>query len=274
MLNWTEYGGNWLLLPPRPIAIVHFLGGAFVAAAPQVTYRLLLEALAQAGYGVIATPFINTFDHEAIAEEVCRKFSTTLGQLQRNGTLAPDLPIYGIGHSMGCKVHVLIGSTFEVERAGNILMAFNNYPAKRSIPFLDQMIPSLNPLIKQISPDIDLDVEFSPSPEQTLQLVDAYYGVERNLLVKFRSDTIDQTKSLAQVLERRFPGRVNIARLNGNHLTPVAQDVQWQASREFSPIDAIGQWMKQEFYRDIGVLKEEVLNWMNPRPLIDLKPLR
>ncbi len=91
--------------------------------------------------------------------------------------------------------------------------------------------------------------------------------------MKFRSDTIDQTKSLAQVLERRFPGRVEIARLNGNHLTPVAQDVQGQTSKEFSPIDAIAQWMKQEFYRDIGVLKDEVLNWINPRPSINLQPL-
>lgn len=47
----------------QPGAIIHFLGGAFVAAAPHLTYRWLLEALYQEGYAVISTPFINTFDH-------------------------------------------------------------------------------------------------------------------------------------------------------------------------------------------------------------------
>ena len=76
-MDWHEISGNWVLVPPRPTAIVHFLGGAFVAAAPQVTYRALLEFLADQGYVVVATPFINTFDHEAIARQVARAFEQT-----------------------------------------------------------------------------------------------------------------------------------------------------------------------------------------------------
>lgn len=41
-----------MLRPPHratPKAIVHFVGGAFVGAAPQLTYRLLLELLASKG---------------------------------------------------------------------------------------------------------------------------------------------------------------------------------------------------------------------------------
>ena len=37
-----------MLYPPKnraPEAVVHFLGGAFVGAAPQLSYRLFLEAL-------------------------------------------------------------------------------------------------------------------------------------------------------------------------------------------------------------------------------------
>ncbi|MGL5081081.1 MAG: DUF1350 family protein, partial [Microcoleaceae cyanobacterium] len=51
-MDWREVSGNWVLIPPRPKAIVHFLGGAFVAAAPQMTYRWILEPLAQQGYAV------------------------------------------------------------------------------------------------------------------------------------------------------------------------------------------------------------------------------
>ena len=49
--DWTEVQGNWVLRPPnrRATAVVHFLGGAFVGAAPQLTYRLFLEAMAAKG---------------------------------------------------------------------------------------------------------------------------------------------------------------------------------------------------------------------------------
>lgn len=263
-MAWQERNGNWLLIPARPQGIVHFLGGAFVAAAPQVTYRWLLEALYGAGYAVVATPFINTFDHEAIAEDVVTRFEGTLKRLRASGELLNcDLPIYGFGHSMGCKLHLLIGSTYEVARSGNILMAFNNYPAKQAIPFFDQVAPNLSPLMAQVAPTVRLDLEFTPSPEETLRLVDRDYAVERNLLIKFRSDNIDQTRAIATVLERRFPQGTTIKRLNGNHLTPTAQDIQWQANDNFSPFDALGQWMKQEFYRDINDLKIETLRWLS-----------
>jgi hypothetical protein len=67
-MDWQEIAGNWVLVPPKPVAIVHFLGGAFVATAPSLTYRWLLENLAEQGYLVVATPFVNTVDHGVIAE--------------------------------------------------------------------------------------------------------------------------------------------------------------------------------------------------------------
>ncbi|HEY9652902.1 MAG TPA: DUF1350 family protein, partial [Coleofasciculaceae cyanobacterium] len=32
----------------------------------------------------------------------------------------------------------------------------------------------------------------------------------------------------------------------------------------FTPFDAIGQWMKQEVYRDLNRLQREILRWLNP----------
>jgi hypothetical protein len=55
--DWQEVEGNWVLRPPQGVrteAAVHFLGGAFVGAAPQLTYRLLLESLASRGVMVRA----------------------------------------------------------------------------------------------------------------------------------------------------------------------------------------------------------------------------
>jgi hypothetical protein len=253
-MDWQEVSGCWVLIPPRPSAIIHFLGGAFVAAAPQVTYRWLLEQLGRQGYAIIATPFVNTLDHAAIARDVLNRFETTIDRLQATNVLRKRyMPIYGLGHSMGCKLHLLIGSLFKVERAGNILISFNNYPATRAIPFIEQL--NINPAF---------NVEFRPSPLETNELIAQRYQVRRNLLIKFTNDDIDQTVSLTQVLQERFPNMVVIQTLNGSHVTPLGQDVNWRTGSVFTPFDAVGQWMKQEVYRDLHQLKREVIRWLEP----------
>lgn len=251
-MDWIEISNSWVLIPLRPKAIIHFLGGAFVASAPQLTYRWLLEQLAQQGYAIVATPFINTLDHHLIAKQVLWTFEDCLEDLYTARLLRRRmLPIYGLGHSMGCKLHLLIGSLFPVERAGNILMCFNNYAARESIPLVEQLSSMV-------------EVEFSPSPAQTNQLVLERYQIRRNLLIQFSKDTLDQTLPLNKILQARFPGMVAIVRLNGDHQTPLAQDLNWPVGETFTPFDALGQWMKQQIYQDIYCLREEVLRWLNP----------
>jgi hypothetical protein len=253
-MDWQEVSSNWVLIPPRPKGIVHFLGGAFVAAAPHVTYRWLLEQLGRQGYAVIATPFVNTLNHTAIARDVLNGFEITLDRLKAKTLLSKRyLPIYGVGHSMGCKLHLLIGSLFSVERAGNILISFNNYPAMRAIPLVEQI--NINPAF---------NIEFTPSPLETNELIAKHYEVRRNLLIKFTNDDIDQTVSLTQVLQQRFPNMVAVQTLPGTHTTPLGQDVNWRSGAVFTPFDAIGQWMKQEIYRDLNQLKREIIRWLDP----------
>ena len=252
MINWQEISGNWVLVPRHPIAIVHFLGGAFVATAPQLTYRWLLEELAAKGYVVVATPFLNTLDHAAIAQSVLQSFDSVIAQLHTTSVLRKRyLPVYGLGHSMGCKLHLLIGSLSPVERAGNILISFNNYAARDAIPLVQQFTPTLA-------------IEFTPSPLETNDLVRERYNIRRNLLIKFTNDTIDQSAALTQVLQQRFPNMVTAQTLPGTHTTPLGQDVSWQPGATFTPFDAFGQWFKQEVYRDLNQLKRAILLWLNP----------
>jgi hypothetical protein len=271
-MEWQEIYGNWVLVPPRPIGIIHFLGGAFVATAPQVTYRALLEALAAQGYAIVATPFVNTLDHATTAQRVMRVSNLALDYLTNEVLRQHSLPIYGIGHSMGCKLHLLIGSLFPQDRAGNILISFNNYPARRSIPLVEQFT-QLSKFTSQLASQFNsalppfaaaFDVEFTPSPEETNRLVLESYQIPRNLLIKFTNDDIDQTRSLHGVLLDRFPELTSVEILKGNHLTPLGQDVKWQAGKEFTPFDAVGQFLKQEFYRDLNQLKQIMLMWLNP----------
>ncbi|MGB3510965.1 MAG: DUF1350 family protein [Microcoleaceae cyanobacterium] len=252
-MEWQESFGNWVLIPPHPKAVIHFLGGAFVATAPHLTYRCLLETLANQGYAVVATPFVNTLDHLAIAKDVLSSFDNCLNHLHTSRMLRKKyLPIYGIGHSMGCKLHLLIGSFFSVERAGNILISFNNFAARDAIPLVEQISSVMK-------------VEFTPSPQMTNRLIQKRYQIRRNLLIKFNDDNIDQTLRLSDILRLRFPNMVTVQRLKGNHLTPLGQDLAWPTLGEvYTPVDAIGQWVKQEVYRDLNQVKGEILRWLNP----------
>jgi hypothetical protein len=54
--------GAWVLYPPngrQPEAVVHFLGDAFVGAAPQLSYRLFLEALSNRDI-LVSNPQVGT----------------------------------------------------------------------------------------------------------------------------------------------------------------------------------------------------------------------
>lgn len=254
-MEWQEISGSWVYLPRQEVkGILHFLGGAFVATAPQISYRTILEQLSQEGYGIIATPFLNTFDHFAIAREVLNRLETVIERLQRNNKLSRGyVPIYGIGHSMGCKLHLLIGSLYDVERAGNILISFNNYPASRAVPLMEQF--NVNPMI---------NIEFDPSPAETEKLIGEHYNVRRNLLLKFTQDDLDQSVNLNSVLGNRFPNLVTLRTIKGNHLTPLNQKIQWQTGTSFTPIDAIGQWFNQGMSQNLQNLQRELVTWLNP----------
>ncbi len=250
-MDWQEISGNWVLVPDRPIAIIHFLGGAFVATAPQLTYRRLLEYLGSQGYAIVATPFVNTFDHIEIAKSVLQSFDRALEILQTRILKKRYIPVYGMGHSMGCKLHLLIGSLFAVERAGNILISFNNFSARDAVPLVDQFSPVFS-------------VEFTPSPLETNRIIGDRYQIRRNLLVKFDNDSLDQTYTLSELVKKRFPEMVTFQTLRGSHTTPIGQDIKWQSGASFSPFDAIGQWMRQEIYRELAELETAIVRWLNP----------
>jgi len=264
-MDWQELYGNWVLVPDRPVAMIHFLGGAFVATAPQLTYRRMLERLALEGYAIVATPFVNTFDHHAIAQTVYRNFNRAVESLFETTLRRRYLPIYGIGHSMGCKLHLLIGSQFPVERAGNILISFNNYAARDAVPLVEQVTSIFSQFSSMFSSTVPaFEMEFTPSPIETTRIISEGYQVPRNLLIRFRDDTIDQTRGLRTVLEDRFPDMVVARTLSGNHLTPLGPDVKWQTGDAFAPWDAIAQWMRQEVYRDLHQLERTIIHWLNP----------
>ncbi|KAK7262729.1 hypothetical protein RJT34_30309 [Clitoria ternatea] len=267
--DWSEVEGSWILKPKssKPNFVVHFIGGIFVGAAPQLTYRWFLERLSEKGVLVIATPYASGFDHFLIADEVQFKFDRCYRVLQET---IQDLPVFGVGHSLGSVVHLLIGSRYAVQRSGNVLMAFNNKEASSAVPLFSPVLvpmaqtigpllsdifssPTLRagaemtlkqlenvspPIMKQVLPLVEqlpplyMDLvkgreDFSPKPEETRRLIKSYYGISRNLLIKFKDDLIDETSTLAQVLSSEAAISsvldMSIRKLAGDHGLPLQQ---------------------------------------------------
>ncbi|GMH43493.1 hypothetical protein BSKO_11415 [Bryopsis sp. KO-2023] len=267
--DWEEIEGCWVLRPSSgnpPEAVVHFLGGAFIGAAPQLAYRGFLEALADREILVVATPFNTTFDHLRTADEAQFKFDSAIRAL---GPYAEGTPVYGVGHSLGSLIHLLISSRYAIQRAGNILLSFNNKPATEVVPFLAQVTPSISilapimsqlstspfrptaemlqealkgmspsvvrqvaPILEQFAP-IYMDVsqgrqEFTPSPEDTRERIRSYYGVPRNLLMKFTDDTLDESDGLASMLQVSGIASIldmTVRTLPGDHMRPMQKNL-------------------------------------------------
>jgi len=147
MGRWEEVGGNFLLRPPDhgsnpPKAVLHFLGGAFVGAAPHLTYRYLLTGLAEKGFLVVATPYNLSFDYVQTCDMVLERFEEVAIPLARE---YGALPVVGIGHSCGALLHVLITCLFpDTPRLANALISFNNQNVQKAIPAFEELVVPLS----------------------------------------------------------------------------------------------------------------------------------
>ncbi|KAH0461313.1 hypothetical protein IEQ34_008888 [Dendrobium chrysotoxum] len=192
-----------------------FYWGIFVGATPQLTYRLFLERLSNKGVLVIATPFASRFDHFSIADEVQLKYDRSMRSLT---DIENDLPTFGIGHSLGSVIHLLIGSRYAVQRNGNVLLAFNNKEASLAIPLFSPVIvpmaQSLGPLLTQLtsSPSIRRGAEIAmrqleslspPIMKQVLPLIEQLPPLYMDL-VNGREDFIPKPEETSRLIKSYY----------------------------------------------------------------------
>ena len=139
--RWEELHSNYILRPPnnqQPRALLHFLGGALLGAAPQLSYRYVLERLSSRGYLVVATPYQLSFDHMATCDEIIERFELVAPDLARQ---YGAVPVVGVGHSCGSLLHMLITSLFpDTPRAANALISYNNRGVSEAIPGFEEFI--------------------------------------------------------------------------------------------------------------------------------------
>ncbi|MEY3750322.1 MAG: hypothetical protein RLZZ186_741 [Cyanobacteriota bacterium] len=233
-MNWRQQGSLWCLQPPQARGLIQFIGGSYLAATPQLSYRRLLEALARQGLAIQAWSYVPGFDHQAQANEAWKLF--------RGARPSNDPPLLlRLGHSLGCKLHLLAPDN---GRGCSALAAlsFNNFSAERSVP-----------LLAELGPRLGIQSEFSPSPAETLRLVSANYRQPRNLLVRFNRDGIDQSRRLLEVLQQRPGDQSQLLELSGDHLTPASAGLRQ---------NLLGAWADDPSrQRQIDTLAETIGRW-------------
>lgn len=144
---------------------------------------------------MIGVPINASFDHKSLALETAKVVGQTTQELVSRWDV-PWIPVFGMGHSLGAKIQLLI-SCFEEARqdqgpcVANILIAFNNFTAAQSIPMWDNMRNSWLSGTERSAQELekvsrflkDLDFSrFSPlNNEQNAAAVDTAAQVLRNV---------------------------------------------------------------------------------------------
>ena len=234
MARWRQRGEIWELgsTASAPLGSVEFIGGSYLAATPQLSYRRLLEALAARGWHVLAWSYVPGFDHQSQANQAWRRFR----DLRGGGP-----PPLRLGHSLGCKLHLLAPDGGR-GGCGLAALSFNNFSAERSVP-----------LLAELGQQLRFRSEFSPSPEETLRQVAGSYRQPRNLLVRFSRDGLDQSRRLLAALRERPNDSSAVLELPGDHLTPASAGLRR---------NLLGDWADDPArQRQIDALAERISSW-------------
>ena len=203
-MSFTKYQFNsFCFWPSNPKKIVEFIGGSYLATKPDLTYKRFIESLIKRNYAVHAYKYLPQFDHQDISLNAWRDFKKCKNLLSKR--IGRDLESLRIGHSLGCKLH-LISPDGGRNSIGFVSISFNNFSANKSIPFL-----------KNISRKLEFNSEFSPSPSKTFGIIQNTYTQENNLLIKFDSDKLDQTNALISSLKKRERDNSRGVILKGSH---------------------------------------------------------
>jgi len=212
--------------PSNPKKIIEFIGGSYLATRPDFAYKRFIENLLKKNYAVHAYRYIPQFDHQEIASEAWKDFKKCKKVFFKR--ISKELKTVRVGHSLGCKLH-LISPDGGRNCEKFISISFNNFSANKSIP-----------LLKNISKRLDFRSEFSPSPNRTLKIINNTYIQNKNLLIKFDDDKLDQTESLLSALKLRENDNSKGLLMRGNHTLIASAGL-----RE----DLLGEWADDDLQR-------------------------
>ncbi|CAK9317568.1 unnamed protein product [Citrullus colocynthis] len=161
-------------------------------------------------------------------------------------------PVYSMARSVSGDAWKIL-----LDAAGAIVPDRDQEVLNSLTNFVDQLPSVFNQVTEGIS-------EFRPTPSENRDCFKCNYNVQNTLLVKFISDTIDETNLLEQTLKTRVEsinGTLEKVELSGNHITPCVQEPKWEVGYLYTPADAVAQALKSLPLRETRELAKTLCNW-------------
>lgn len=269
---------SWVAQHPDPIGVVMFYGGEFFGVLPTTSYDSLLQSLFDAGYTIIAISVDVGFNHYAIARSLLERRDAVYAQLpyleeKRKG----GLPHFWLGHSVGCKMIVLLEALtnpqtgrFEAPEPYSYLSYPNGIYDEPSVLMAPDIADTSAALRVPFLPEILdlLGLGIRPTREQTQGFVAGRTDLF-NLtgLLAFEGDTIagnlNQPPDRSDVawFAQEFQQRAcyHAAQIPGDHLEPVGVLIARESCRLDFPrlvvCEATPRLVEQQVQTLIGELR-------------------
>ena len=297
----------YLLTPPNnstPSSIVLFLGGAVLGSYPHIAYSELLHRLSdKTNAAVLSVPYavgINHFDISKLCEKIFQKsirymdekiYPQSSSKNSNNFSIIDSLPVYALGHSLGCKLHLIrmaaVTNSWE-NLKGIGFISFNNYGLPQSVSMAKSFATKLNgaaqqqssndaimdfffDFVEQATQGIGLD--FSPNPAETERIINIKFTSdlqEKCRMFKFDNDELDCTSRFISSSPTSYTGTPTLSVLPGTHLTPVylkfgVSDLPGTAQMFTGKLT---DFRSASFgdNEQLDILVEELCDWMNGKP--------
>jgi len=241
--GWELIEGAYVRVPAgRAWGCVHFMGGAVLGAFPHIVYDAFLSRVCdEGGLMVIATPYELATDHGQLAAAAAKMRDRAFRAVAARENYPIALPMFGVGHSLGAKLHLLLASEKDktdnanevvtVDRppvySGHVLVAFNNASAVDTVRLLENFARVLlqkqaaedggrNPMYENIlksMPNITMmaqraaqmaGLEFKPNPAATMERARTQLRTPFLKIVKFSNDDLDMNEELVEAAGQRF----------------------------------------------------------------------
>jgi len=211
---------SFLLRPPpgvEPRAVLCFAGGALVGAAPQVTYDRFLRMLAERGFVVIAVGYAAGLNYDTCADLLELRYKRAL---ESSGYA--DLPVWGLGHSLGALAQVLISCRHpSANRRGQILLSYTRR-GEEALPIVRTAIQS-NPILGPLLRALDVEVA-SDLLDRSYQFTERFFaraGAEaRNTSVLLR-DLVPVARQMLPLLREVGAGQADFRPSAGSFASAV-----------------------------------------------------
>jgi|NOAtaT_6_FD_contig_61_1693001_length_1398_multi_2_in_0_out_0_1 hypothetical protein len=291
----------YILRPPdnaEPQSIILFLGGAVLGSYPHIAYSELLHRISsKTNSSVIAVPYPIGLNHFDISKLCEKQFQQAVTHMEENmytaqppssKSIVCSLPIYVLGHSLGCKLHLIrmsaVKNSWE-NLKGIGFVSFNNYGLSQSVSMAKSFASSLNGeaqkkpsndetqimdiffnFVEQAAQGIGFD--FSPNPVETERMIRLKFTnelQEKCRVFQFDQDELDCTQQFI-----RCCPNASVSTLPGTHLTPVY--LQFGVNDLPENTQTLAQQMTDYQSASFGneeqldLLVDEVCSWMKGEP--------